>query len=100
MILTSENDKESVPLDTIDPAETHMNTIDRISSKTHLDQAQKYQLTKLFMEFADVLIDRIGKMEDVVHKVPIKENKPIKQYPYRIPEAKREEMKKRNRPNA
>jgi hypothetical protein len=94
MISTSEHDEESAALGTIDPAETHITAIERVSAETYLSQAQKSQLNKLFTEFADVLTDQIGKTENVVHKILLKDKKPIKQYPYRIPEAKRKEMKK------
>ena len=63
----------------------------------HLDQIQKTKLAKLLNRYEIVLAQNdndVGKTNVVKHTIPLETNKPIKQKPYRIPYALREECER------
>ncbi|XP_071504452.1 uncharacterized protein [Diadema antillarum] len=59
---------------------------------SHLSDSERQDVVDIFQEFPEVCSDKLGCAKDTVHTVDVGENAPIKQHPYRIQPAKREQV--------
>ena len=51
---------------------------------SHLPESERQDVVDIFQEFPQVCSDKLGCAKDIVHKVEVGENEPIKQHPYRL----------------
>ena len=56
----------------------------------HLEPNQKVQLLELLNEMNITKNPKLGKVDEIKHRIDVGDSKPIKQHPYRVPMAKRE----------
>ncbi|XP_071500975.1 uncharacterized protein [Diadema antillarum] len=61
---------------------------------SHLSDSERQDVVDIFQKFPEVCSDKLGCAKDTVHTVDVGENTPIKQHPYRIHPAKREQVDK------
>ncbi|XP_072182172.1 uncharacterized protein [Diadema setosum] len=59
---------------------------------SHLSDSERQDVVDIFQEFPEVCSDKLGCAKDTVHTVDVGGNTPIKQHPYRIHPAKREQV--------
>ena len=59
-----------------------------------LDKSQRHDIRQLCQEYSDVINPNPGKTSLVTHSLRTTCEKPIRQQPYRIPQAKKQEVKK------
>ena len=80
----------NIPTSTIGEA----SCVNEIQFGQHLDEEQKNKLQNLVNEFSDVFSNQPGRTNVIEHRIILTTNKPIRQCPYRIPQAYREKVKK------
>ena len=84
-----EDEQEEILYPTQEQQELH-----EVQYGTHLMMEQRNQLQKMLKEFPEIITKEPGKTMKVKHRILTNNQQPIRQWPYRIPPALREEVTK------